>query len=194
LSSLLADALAAEFALLSSAGSHAREGWRTIIARKTADIVKAKHSIWVLNSNAARPDTVQSFCNNHAARYVIFLTRSRDAKSDKGTSTEERVRWYSGDNKKWLQLDPLLSHVTGRINRATTGLWLDALQEVQSDSLTLECFHKLSNNELLRRFEKHESTYPARRVAPVRDGTYQILAVGRLASPFAVWLSVKQPS
>jgi hypothetical protein len=189
MATLLQSALAAEYPILSSAGSHAREDWGTIIARKTADIAKAKHSVWVLNSNAARPDNVQSFCNKHAARYVIFLSRERDAKSDAGPSTGDRVQCYSGDNRSWLPLDRSLSHVTGRINRATTGLWLDALEEVQSGSLNLVCFRKQGDNEILSRFDRHESTYPVRRVTPVQEGTYQILAVGRLASPFAVWLS-----
>jgi hypothetical protein len=191
---LLQIALAAEYSILSSAGSHAREDWHTIIARKTADIDNAKHSIWVLNSNAARPDYVQALCTNHAASYVVFLSRERDAKSNSGTSTADRAQCYSSDNKSWSPLDQSLSYVTGRINRATTGLWLDALEEVQLGSLNLRCFRKQSNNELLARFERHESTYPVQRVAPVQEGPYQILAVGRLASPFAVWLRTRAGS
>jgi hypothetical protein len=194
LSTLLPAALAAVSSILSSGGSHAREDWRTIIARKTADVVRAKHSIWVLNSNAARPENVQSFCNKNAARYVIFLSRVRDAKSDSGTSTEEVVKSYSGDNKLWSALDQHLSHVTGKINRVTTGLWLDALEEIQSGSLNLGCFSKQTNNEPLVRFERHESTYPVHCVVPVQKGTYEILAVGRLTSPFAVWLNTQPAS
>jgi hypothetical protein len=92
MATLLQDALAAEYSILSSAGSHAREDWRTIITRKSADIAQAKHSVWVLNSNAARPDTVQSFCNKQGARYVIFLSRERDSKVRSGPSTEHRAR------------------------------------------------------------------------------------------------------
>jgi hypothetical protein len=191
MATLLQSALAAEYSILSSAGSHAREDWATIIARKTADIAKTKHSVWVLNSNAARPDSMKSFCNNHAARYVIFLSRERGAKSDSGPSTGDRVQCYSGDNRSWSPLDQSLSHVTGKVNRATTGLWLDALEEVKSGSVNLTSFRKHGDNEILARFERHESTYPVRRMAPVQEGRYQILAVGRLASPFAVWLSAQ---
>ena len=193
MSALLKSALAAEYSILSSAGSHAREDWTTIIARKTADIANVGHTVWVVNSNAARPNVVQSLCNDLDAHYVIFLGRQRGASADLGPSTLDPVKFYSVDNETWCPLHLGLSHVTGKINRATTGLWLDALEGVQSGSLNLGCFCKHGNNELLRRFEKHELTYLARRIAPVQDGTYQILGVGRLASPFAVWLSVKRP-
>jgi hypothetical protein len=114
MSALLQGAYSAEYLILSSAGSHAREDWRTIIARKTADIAKAKHSVWVLNSNAARPDNLQSFCNNYAARFIIFLSRERDGKPDSGPSSEAGAQSYSDNNRSWLPLDQRLSHVTGR--------------------------------------------------------------------------------
>jgi hypothetical protein len=185
---LLQDALAAEYSILSSAGSHAREDWRTIVTRKSADIATVKHSVWVLNSNAARPDAVQSFCNEHKARYVIFVSRERNGKPNVGPSTEDKARLYSPNNRSWFPLDPALSHVTGKLNRGTTGIWLDALEEVPKGTLNLGCFHKQSDGEILSRFQLHESTYPVRRVIPACDGGYQILAVGRLVSPFAVWL------
>jgi hypothetical protein len=188
MATLLQDALAAEYSILSSAGSHAREDWRTIITRKSADIAQAKHSVWVLNSNAARPDTVQSFCNRQGARYVIFLSRERDSKVRSGPSTEHRAQRYSANNKSWLPLHSALSHVTGRLNRATTGLWFDALEEVPRGSLNLGGFCKQTDGKALARFQVHESTYTVQRVATVSDGAYQILAVGRLTAPFAVWL------
>jgi hypothetical protein len=88
-------AVAAEYSILSSADSHARKDWRTIVTRKSADIVQAKYSVWVLNSNAARPDAVQSFCNKHGARRVIFLSRERDIKPTSRPTTENGARGYS---------------------------------------------------------------------------------------------------
>jgi hypothetical protein len=38
------------------------------------------------------------------------------------------------------------------------------------------------------RFWPSDSAYPVRRTHDARPGQYQILAVGRLESPFAVWL------
>jgi hypothetical protein len=188
MSEILKSALGAEYLILSSAGSHAREDWRTIIERKTTDIANVQHTVWVLNSNAARPDIVQSLCKNLSARYVIFLARQRDAKPGSGPSTPDRVNLCSADNRSWSLLHPKLSHVTGKITRGTTGLWLNALEEVQSGSLSLTSFQKYPSGELLQRFEKHESTYTVRRAIHPQDGAYQILAVGQLGSPFAVWL------
>jgi hypothetical protein len=189
---LLKSALASDYLILSSAGSHAREDWGVIIARKAADIAKVGHTIWVLNSNAARPHAVQSICNQHNARYVIFLSRKRNGSGNSGPSTDDEAKSYSTDNATWRSLDGFgLSPVTGKINRGTTGLWLDALEEVPSSTLNLGCFRKHGTNGLLRQFERHESTYAVQRIAPVQEGAYQVLGVGRLVSSFAVWLSVK---
>jgi hypothetical protein len=61
-------------------------------------------------------------------------------------------------------------HVTGDIKRSTTGFWFDALEELPVG------------------FWPSDSAYLVRRPGGVRNGNYQILAVGRLVSPFAVWL------
>jgi hypothetical protein len=191
---MLQDALTAEHVILSSAGAHALEGWRDIMARKRADIVRANHSVWVVNSNATRPEIVQPFCHDHDARYVIFVSRrGRDFKSTSGPSSNDRAQSYSSNGRNWSSLpvwpqDPKgLSEVTGRVNRATAGFWFDALEEINSGEIDLRSYSKL-NGEVLGGFQKHESAYPVRRTGVVRHDGYQILAVGRLASPFAVWL------
>ena len=186
MATLLQDALQAKYLILSSVGSHAGENWSTIVARKSADIVKAKHSIWVVNSNAVRADALQAFCTEHDARYVIFVSRGGNVNA--GTSTAHRAQLYSADNKSWEPLHPDLSHVTGNLNRGTTGFWLDALEEVQGRNLDLGCFQKDGDGQILMRFWQYASAYPVQRVAPARDGKYHILAVGRLAAPFAVGL------
>jgi hypothetical protein len=185
--SLLNKALAADYLILSSAGSHAREDWRTIIKRKTADIAKFGHTVWLQNSIALRPDAVQTFCKDFGACYVIFLSRKRDGKA-MGPSTDDPAKKYSDDNKTWLPLQSGLSHVTGLINRGTTGFWFAALEKVEYGSLSLDCFHKHPNGQVLDRFHAHESAYPVHRVVPIRPGPYEILAVGQLSSKFAIWL------
>jgi hypothetical protein len=187
MSTLLNNALAADYLILSSAGSHAREDWRTIIKRKTTDIAKLSHTIWLQNSIALRPDAVQTFCKDFEACYVIFLSRKRDGKAT-GPSTDVRAKKYSHDNKSWSPPQPGLSHVTGQINRGTTGFWFTALEKVEDGSLSLDCFHKHPNGQVLDRFHAHESAYPVHRVVPIRPGLYEILAFGQLSLPFAVWL------
>src|SRR5262249_24334998 len=56
-----------------------------------------------------------------------------------------------------------------------------------SGEIDLRSYSKL-NGEVLDGFQKHESAYPVRRIGTVRRRGYQVLAVGRLASPFAVSL------
>jgi hypothetical protein len=187
---LIEKALGAEHVLLASSGSHALEDWQKIMDRKSADIRSVGNTIWVANSNAARPEAVQSFCNRHQARYVIFVSRSRPTKSDSGTQRNQRARAYSEDQLSWSSLDSRLGEVTGDIKRSTTGLWLDALEQIATGSLSLECYVKHSDGQPLTRFWPSDSMYPVRRCreGDFPNGAYQILAAGRLASPFAVWL------
>jgi hypothetical protein len=91
MSQLLNKALAADYSILSSAGSHAGEVWPTISKRKTADIAQFGDTVWVQNSNALRPDVVQTFCQDFGACYVFFLSRKRNGKA-KGLLLTTRQR------------------------------------------------------------------------------------------------------
>lgn len=190
---MLQDALAAEYVILSSAGAHAGQYWHQIIARKQADIARADHSLWVVNSNGTRPEIVQAFCRDHGARFVIFARRREANTVNAGPPTNERAAEYSSDRQAWAAIPSWpqdqrgLSEVTGRINSATAGFWLNGLEEVNAGEIDIRSYSKLTG-EPLDGFQKHESAYPARRMGEVSRGRYQVLAVGRLASPFAVWL------
>jgi len=188
MASILESALAADHLILANAGSHAKQSCHKIIARKSADIGRTNHTVWVVNSNAARPDAVQLICKNHGACYVIFVNRVRDGKAADGTSRDHEARSYSIDGLKFVKLDGGLTEVSGDIKRSTTGFWFDALEEESSGSLDLGCYVKAGDGKVLDRFWPSDSAYPVRRAHDVRPGSYQILAVGRLAAPFAVWL------
>jgi hypothetical protein len=189
---MLQNALAAEHVILSSAGAHAGQYWHQIVARKQADIARANHALWVVNSNATRPEIVQPFCRDHGARFVIFVRRP-GAKTNSGPPTNERAQKYSSDRQAWSAIpswprDPKgLSEVTGRINSATAGLWFNGLEEVDGEEIDIRSYSR-PTGEPLEGFQKHESAYPVRRMSPVSRRGYQVLAVGHLASPFAVWL------
>jgi len=183
---LLKNALADDNLILSNVGPHAGEGWQRIVTRKSDDIRKIGHTVWLLNSNAARPDAIQAFCSSQNAQHVIFVARTRDAAE--GPSTGHKARSYSVNGKAWQTMPNGLGDVTGNINKATTGLWLAALEKVETGNLNLEGFSKHPSGPALDRFWPSDSTYLVRRIEPVSAGRYEILAVGRLATPFAVWL------
>ena len=92
---LIDEALRSSCIILSSAGAHAQEEWLSIIDRKTRDIKNTKHTVWVTNSQAARPEIVQSFCADKGARHVMFLARQRN-KPGKNTSNNNPAARYSG--------------------------------------------------------------------------------------------------
>jgi hypothetical protein len=83
----------------------------------------------------------------------------RDEPAERGP-LPRRARFYSKDRRSWPLLDPNLSHVTGsRLDSGTTGLWFDALEEVESRTLGLDSFRKHPNGDTLDRFHAHETAF-----------------------------------
>ena len=188
IAALISNALLAEYLIVSSAGQHAQEDWHTIIERKRGDIATAGHTIWLTNSLATRVEIVQQFCKDHGGRSVLFVAKGEKS-SQKGPPTDDPAKFYSADQKKWLPIPKDLSPVTGKITRATTGFWFDALEEITSKvTLDLDCFANAKNGLPLSRFTNVESAYPVRRTRPLSGDQYRLLAIGRLTNHFAVWL------
>ena len=187
IASLTNNALLAEYLIVSSAGQHAQEDWHSIIERKRRDIANAGHTIWLTNSLATRVEIVQQFCNDHDVRDVLFVAKEQKG-SQKGPPTNDPAKFYSADQKTWSPIK-VLSPVTGKITRATTGFWFDALEEITSKvTLDLGCFANAKDGLPLSRFTNVDSAYPAQRTRPLSGDRYQLLAIGRLTNPFAVWL------
>jgi hypothetical protein len=109
---ILQDALQAKYSVLSSVGPHAGDDWPTIVDRKREDIAKAKHSIWVVNSNATRPEALRAFCTKHDARYVVFVSRRPGGNANAGPPTAHRAQHYSADGKTWERIDPAFCSVS----------------------------------------------------------------------------------
>jgi len=135
---------------------------------------------------------MQPFCRDHGARYVTLSVVQELRPTPVRPRTSERknirvtVRAWSAI-PLWPQDRRGLSEVTGRINSATAGFWFNGLEEVDAGEVDLRSYSKLTG-EPLEGFQKHESAYPVRRMGVVSRRGYQVLAVGRLVSPFAVWL------
>ena len=65
------------------------------------------------------------------------------------------------------------------------------MEKVASGKIDLTPFVKDDDDLPLTGFSNISSAYPVRRKSPaslIADGAYEVLAVGRLATPFAVWL------
>jgi hypothetical protein len=131
------------------------------------------HTIWVTNSGATRVETVQRFCNDHHdARYVLFVARKGKKSDQKGPTTAHPAKHYSLDQKKWVPIPNGLSPVAGKITRATTGFWFDALEETTSKSLNLDCFTNDKGGLPLSRFTNVDSAYTVRRTKPLTGDSY----------------------
>jgi hypothetical protein len=124
---------------------------------------------------------VQWFCKEHGPCYVVFI--SRGYKKTPGPITVARAKRYSADQRTWVPLAPGL----GLRTKYTTGFWFEDLEQVQSGTMALGSFVK-QDGQTLDGFTNISSAYPVERVRPLQEGDYSILAVGRLAKPFAVYL------
>jgi hypothetical protein len=101
------------------------------------------------------------------------------------TSHDDPAVAYSADGRSWSPLDLGLSQVTGRINRVTTGLWFDTLEQVGAGKLTLAPFLQAGDSTPMTGFSNISSTYPVRRIAVAtlqNVGNYHVLDVGRLSA------------
>ena len=185
---LISNAVVANYLIVSSAGQHAQEDLHTIVERKRRDIANAGYTIWLTNSLATRVEIVQQFCKDHDVRHVLFVAKGQKG-SQKGPPTDHPAKLYSADQKEWLTIPKGLSHVTGKITRATTGFWFDALEEITSKvTLDLDCFANAKDGLPLSRFTNVDSAYTVQRTKPLSGDRYRLLAIGRLTNPFAVWL------
>ena len=181
-------ALSAHSLIVSTAGAYGCEDLSYILNRKRQDIASIGHTIWLVNSNAGSSDKIQSFCELHGARYVVFV--SRDGSTHViGASTESKATHYAPKPGQWTNFNPGRSPVTGLIKRSTTGFWFESLCEVQPRiAVDISSFVKASDGQPLTRFWPSDNAYPVYREDEVRSGRYHVVAIGTLAPPYAVWL------
>ncbi len=185
---LYEEAKSGEFVLMSNAGGHASEGLTEIINRKRDDIKNAGNTVWLVNSNKGTPDKIQSFCDRTSAQHVVFVA---PITLNVGPATDERAVEYSKDNENWKSFDVKLGDVTGYVRRNTTGLWLSELELVPSAQIDFAFYKALDgpdDGEL--RFWPSDNAIPAqKRNQFFGSGVPRnVVAVGRLASPYAVWM------
>ena len=186
-----------EYNLVSVMGSHAGEGCDAIFMRKIGDIRNAGRTFWVIRSHKARPDMVQvigaSARDQSREPLCVFLAPSSPGGAVP-TKTASAATEYSVDRFKWQSLPHGISPVTGQITRSTCALVFDQLCLCDSSVLDLwqyADFFNLGQSVKIRQgastvgvVRGDTSAHPDRLKSRFR----QMMAVGRLTEPFAVWL------
>lgn len=186
-----------EFTVLSVMGPHAGEDADAIFTRKIADIQKAGMTFWLVRSHKAKPDMVQTICSQAAckgtAAFCLFLSPSSQGGATP-TKMASAASEYSADLSTWHALPPCIGPVTGLITKNACALVFDNLTIQESALLDLwqyADFFSPARPIMIRQgastvcaLRKNMQSHPERMKSNLRS----LVAVGRLAKPYAVWL------
>lgn len=173
-------------AILSIIGWHGDESPEDIVNRKSKDIANAGMTVWVIQSWKAKTDAVQAFGQSHPGATVYFLEGGSIPTKEAQAAVE-----MSEDRRTWIEFPNRLGKVTGKLGGAT-GLVLDRLTLCSSMSIDLWQFSEHPASQPLKfvRGASTACTVPAG--SPVAGGMIDhhrnVVAIGRLAKPFAVYL------
>jgi hypothetical protein len=173
-------------AILSIIGWHAKEPPIEIVERKAGDIERAGISLWAYQSWKARTEAVQEFAHSYAKPTVFFLEGSAAA-----TGTDQAATQMSQDGVSWKDLPMGIGKVTGKLKGAS-GLVLGELSAVTNQMIDLWEYLEHPSLQPLR-FQLGASTAcvipsPNGPVSGMKSRVRRVVAIGRLAHPFAVFL------
>jgi len=186
-----------EYSLFSVMGPHAGEDSDTIFARKIADIHNAGRTFWVIRSHKAKPDMIQTIGATirgmSGGPLCAFLAPSSPGGAVP-TKTAAAATEYSADRCEWKALPYGITPVTGQITPNTCALVFDQLCLLTSAVVDLWQYADFFDPEFPVKIRQGASTlgvlrrdtsaHPDRMKSHLRE----VIAVGRLVHPFAVWL------
>lgn len=194
-----------DYAMFSVMGPHAGETENGIFDRKIKDISEVGRTFWLVRSSRSRPSIVQPFVaeamRREVAVYCVFISPSAVGGAQE-TSSAARATRFSGhsvrpderDPSAWSPLPEKLGPVTGHLDSAAHALVLDELQLVTGQELSLWEWAEFGpagvpirtrqGSSTLCAVRKNTASHPDR----MKSCTRSIVAIGRLAAPYSVWL------
>jgi hypothetical protein len=185
------------YSVFSVMGPHAGENSYTIFARKIADIRNVGRTFWVIRSHKARPEMIQTIGsavrNGSGEPLCAFLAPSSPGGASP-TKTSSAASAYSADRSAWQALPAGITPVTGKMTPSTCALVLDQLCLQETVVVDLWQYADFFNPAEPVKIRQGASTICVVRVnttthlARMKSHLRQVIAVGRLVEPFAVWL------
>jgi hypothetical protein len=186
-----------EYSLFGVMGPHAGESSEAIFARKIADVQNTGRTFWVVRSHKARPNMIQtvgaSAADNSRHPLCAFLAPSSPGGAVP-TKTASAAVECSADRQSWEAMPTGITPVTGQMTPSTCALVFDQLRLLTSAVVDLwqyaDFFAPHSPVKIrqgastLGVVSRDTSAHPDRMKSHLR----QVIAVGRLVHPFAVWL------
>ena len=184
------------FVIISVVGPHAGESIRKIFARKTEEIQNTGLTFWLYKSYNANPQDVQQLCKEALEESFTPLCLFIEASSKGGAQATKNVDTatkFSQDGREWQKI-PQGVLVTGSVKNSFA-LVFDQLRVVEKRAfLDLWNYSKFDSPGSAVQIRRGGSTLCCEKTPSKRDtkkmasNTRRILAVGRLAPPFGVWL------
>lgn len=185
------------YSVLSVMGPHAGEDSEVIFARKIADIRNAGHTFWVIRSHKAKPDMIQmigrAVRSKSLAPLCAFIAPSTPGGAVP-TKTSSVAAEYSADRCEWKTIPANITPVTGRMSPNTGALVFDQIYHREFETVNLWDYAEFFNPEQPVRIQQGASTVGVMRgdtstnARRMKSHLRQVMAVGRLVEPFAVWL------
>lgn len=188
---------APDYSVVSVMGPHAGEGSDAIFARKMADIRNVGRTFWIVRSHKAKPDMVQtigSAVRNRSGEPLCAFLAPSSPGGAVPTKTCSAATAYSIDRAQWQPVPDGITPVTGQLTPSTCALVFDHICLCESSVLDLWQYADFFSPGRPARIRQGASTvgvvrgdtsaHPDRMKSHLR----QVMAVGRLVEPFAVWL------
>ena len=186
-----------EYSLFSVMGPHAGESSKAIFARKINDVQNIGRTFWVVRSHKAKPDMIQAIGTTLSRRACEPLCAFIAPSSPGGaapTKTASVAVEYSSDRIFWEAVPIGMTPVTGQMTSSTCALVCDQLRLLTSTFVDLWQYTDFFYPEMPVRIRQGASTLGVTRgdtsTHPDRMKSHfrQVIAVGRIVHPFAVWL------
>ena len=188
----------AKYVVISVIGPHAGENEEEIFNRKIADIEISGRTFWLIKSYKAKPDMVQTICSqsNKEGENVpcIFIEPSSIGGSIP-TKTSNSAKLFSSDKLRWSEFPKGISPVTGKIDGNAYALVFNELklEDGAIDLWDYTDFFNPSKSLIIMQgastlcaIRKNMSKIPSQE--KIKSRFRRIIAVGKLCSPFGVWL------
>lgn len=177
--------------IISVMGDHAGESVAVIFERKIADVTRVGKTFWLIKSPEAQPFQVQAM-SGIIPIYVLFIAPTTKGGS-RPTIAQDAAKEYSENRVAWHHFPDGMSPVTGKLDARATVLVFDKLSTCNG-TLDLWNYANLADTQKPVKFilgcstictvRKDMGFHPAR----LKSRHRQVLAVGRLALPYCVWV------
>lgn len=177
--------------VISIVGTHAGESLEQIFERKKKEIAKAGYTYWLYKSHSGKPDALQKLAKTSKSTLDCYFISSSVKSGARPTKEQSISKYSSVDGTRWQKI-PKDILVTGSSKSA----FALVLKEINLTKRDIDLWNYSSFNDsgnpvrirlgdsTLAAVKKSSSTHPAKMGSHIR----KVIAIGRLMSPFSVWL------